>query len=109
MKPPRFVKVGPYRYRIEFTAEELENSSYAECDLKKEVIRVRMTLSEGITRDTILHEIMHAVWDAFSVMTKTDHLEDVEEHVIRHLSTGVLGVLRDNPRLVAYLTEKEAL
>lgn len=50
--------------------------------------------------DTVLHEIMHAIWWLMAIgKPKT------EEQVVRPLATGLTQVFQDNPALVQYLTE----
>jgi hypothetical protein len=50
--------------------------------------------------DTVLHEILHAVYANAGLSPLSD-----EEHVCSAISTGLLQVLRDNPKLVAWLTK----
>lgn len=49
--------------------------------------------------DTIVHEVLHAVWWLMDI-----GLSNQEEHVVRKLATGLTLVLKDNPQLLAYLS-----
>lgn len=57
------------------------------------------SLDQSITqlRDTVLHEIIHAV--DFSMYL------GLEERQVHALAAGLLGVLRDNPQLTQFLTQ----
>lgn len=52
-------------------------------------------------RDTVLHEVCHAIIDLQDLITD----EDDKERITAALVPVLLGVLRDNPGLVAYLQE----
>jgi hypothetical protein len=66
-----------------------------ECDFSGCEIRVDPTEAEPMQRDTLLHEVIHAVEDAMGLK--------VTEHRVALLATGLLQVLRHNPNFVAYL------
>ena len=53
-------------------------------------------------RDTVLHEVMHAILHCQG----REHGGDGEELYVRALAAGVLMVLRDNPKFVKYLTRE---
>jgi hypothetical protein len=51
--------------------------------------------------DTLLHEVMHAVWFVMSAsMGGAD-----EEVIVRRMSTGLTGIFMDNPHFLRYLIE----
>jgi hypothetical protein len=55
------------------------------------------------TRDTVLHELMHAI------LAQAGHSrggDEVEEALVGPLATGLVGVLQDNPEFAHWLTEK---
>lgn len=53
-------------------------------------------------RDTVLHEVMHAILHCQG----REHGGEGEELYVRALAAGVLMVLRDNPKFVKYLTRE---
>lgn len=55
-----------------------------------------------VTKDTVLHEVMHAI----RYMQGREDGGEVEEDYVRSLATGVLGVLRDNPTFAKWLITK---
>lgn len=81
-------------YAVEFKSEE---GDYGECFSDQCRIEVRTTQHHQQQADTLLHEAMHAV----------DHEMHcgLSEPQIRRMATGILALLRDNPALVAFLTD----
>jgi hypothetical protein len=59
-------------------------------------------------RDTILHEVLHALYyeNGLANELKTTD-DDLEEQVVRRTATGMLQILRDNPQLIKFLLEKD--
>lgn len=49
--------------------------------------------------DTVLHEVLHAVFYLMDVGLPPD----AEEFVVRKVATGLMQVFQDNPRLLTYL------
>lgn len=60
-------------------------------------------------RSTVLHEAIHAIelLTGHSVESWTDDAGKARHAYIGALETGLLDLLRSNPALVAYLTERE--
>jgi hypothetical protein len=82
----------PYRVQL----IERDSGDYGECFSDQCRIEVATYQCEAQRRDTLLHEILHAV----------DHEMNcrMSEPQIRRMATGLLAVLRHNPALVAFLT-----
>lgn len=51
--------------------------------------------------DTVLHEILHAIWYCMSIAEGGAD----EEAVVRRLASGMLSVFMDNPHLLTYFQE----
>lgn len=66
-------------------------------------INVRNDLPPETTAETLLHEVLHMALYAAGTELDTDE----EEKVVRPLSMMLFRVLRDNPQLVEFLTEKK--
>lgn len=81
-------------YAIQETAGE---GDYGQTFSDECRIEVRSTQCHQQQADTLLHEAFHAV----------DHELHcgLTEPQVRRMSTGILALLRDNPALVAFLTE----
>lgn len=72
-------------------------SNYGECNYKKQTITYSPRQHDDQLKDTLLHEIIHAVDHAV-------HLE-LSEKQVHALAGGLYAVLKDNPELSKWLTE----
>lgn len=68
------------------------------------LIEIRKDQSPVELRDTVLHELLHSILHSQG----REYGGEVEEVYVRAIATGLIGVFRDNPRLVAWLTAKDA-
>lgn len=83
-----------------------EAMGYTNSGMQEITSRGEPACSFHAERDTLMHEAMHAIFN----MTGLDSIfsdVDAEDYVSR-LTPAILTLLRDNPGLVEYLTEKEA-
>ena len=106
---PAVVEVGPHPYTV--TTEELAwlrvfaatNSAglVGQTDHCLNTITIDPALSPTMKRDTLLHEVLHAVFSATGV--SRDLGSEKEEDAINRLTPTLLAVLRRNPELLAYL------
>jgi hypothetical protein len=104
---PESVKVGPYEYRIVSDAAghmAAEKDQGVRLDGRgsapEQEIHVNPQQATMYQRSTMIHEILHQVF----VVAGTGLDNEDEEKICRSLEGGLLGVLRDNPSLVAWLT-----
>lgn len=97
MPRPAAVRILGKRYTIEWCNPRDIGDDYGECRSHECAIKVSTEQAEIQQRDTLLHEICHGV--DFEMDTK------LTERATRLMATGLLGVLRDNPELVAYLID----
>jgi hypothetical protein len=95
---PLDVKIGPYQIVID-QHEGYWNKDdirvYGEFDERASTINIDVDASPEIIRETLLHEILHAILGMY---------ERDDEALVRLLSPMLLQVLRDNPKLVLALT-----
>lgn len=66
-------------------------------DYNKAVIRLRPKQSTDQARDTLLHEVIHAI-------DYTNSLE-MNEHQVRTLATGLRAVFTTNPKFATWVVE----
>lgn len=84
-------------------ADALDGGS-GSCNFHDHRIEVTLGFSPLYTKETLLHEVLHAAWErAFPNAPLSWDAQ--EEKFIRAISPVLLGILRDNPTLVRYLTE----
>jgi hypothetical protein len=90
---PSEVYVIGHRYTIEALTELLfkEMEAYGDCCNEKKIIRIYCGVAESVIRDTMIHEILHAMWSLC-------YLEECnEENTVASLATAWIGFL-DDPR-----------
>lgn len=112
MKPPTHIKIGASVYRLHVDKkawkQRLSKSGDAHTtrghtSTHKHEIWCDPSGAETLVRETVLHEVLHALFDDSGAPIADD--VDQEEIVIRALSPRLYAVLVENPGLVAYLTE----
>jgi hypothetical protein len=90
---PSEVYVLGHRYTIKAMSTLLfkEREAYGDCCNEQKKIRVYCGVAESVLRDTIVHEILHAMWSLC-------YLEGCnEENTVSRLATAWIGFL-DDPR-----------
>lgn len=106
MIPPKKVKVGSSVYSMDIVDKYPEDFGidplYGATDPHVERIFLKRGQSEGQLQDTALHEVLHAIFSRAGMSVA--HAK--EERIISRLVPWLLLVLQDNPKLVAYLTER---
>ncbi len=109
MKLPRRIHVGPHIYSVVCDAAAMAaecrdagEDLVGRCSHRTLTIHIEPDQARSQMRDTLLHEVLHAVAN----MTALDGEwgDEREEEVILRLAPALLDVLRRNPRLVAFLT-----
>ena len=104
--PPRRLKVGPHRYAVECSTDLLfHGDRRGSTDVDRHRIIVASDLAPSLTRETVLHELLHALWDTTPL--RLEPISKREEDVVTALAPPLLDTLRRNPKLVAYLTTEE--
>lgn len=58
--------------------------------------------ADSVRRDTLLHEVIHCCNETSGLAAELG--SEWDERIARRLTPVLLATLRDNPRLVAYLT-----
>ncbi len=96
---PRIIKVLGRAYVISYEqALNLGVTSVGMCDNYHLVIHVLDGQHPVEEYDTLIHELLHAIWFIMSI----GHGGLDEESVVRRLAAGLTGVFLDNPELLAY-------
>lgn len=98
---PVVIKIGAVDYTIELQ-DNLEDDDYGYCDSHTQRIVLSKDQNKQSIGDTLLHEIMHAIWHEsglFSVKRPD------EEQIVRTTSTWMCLVFRDNPEILPFIQE----
>jgi len=84
---------------VEFKdGEPLEKGDMGNCDTEAQTITIRPGQPLENEQDSVLHEVLHAVSDYMEI--------NLREGQVTKLATGLLAVLKENPRFVSYLRRK---
>jgi len=87
-------------YGISFVSgKPLDDGDLGELDPAKQRITIRKGQPLEQEQDTVLHEVIHAV--------DCEGNLGLSERQVRGLGTILLGVMKDNPAFVRYLTRKK--
>ena len=81
---------------IVFVSNLTENndSAYGIYEEKSTTIKLLEGMSKSALQDTIVHEILHAILQAYELDS---------EKIVRALTPGVMSMIKDNPQLVLFL------
>lgn len=104
MRPPKTLRVGTFKFDVVMDPTLAEERAAGRMKFIAQEILLQPGQAPDYERDTVLHESIHAVIAAVGFTNWFP--EDKEEELVRTLSPLILQLLRDNPRLVAYLTER---
>ena len=100
--PPETVYVEPYTYEVVQDANwSAQTGNMGNCMNDMQRIIIDSSLTPQSERDTVLHELLHAIWGQTSLQKRDT--EDQQEEAIWQLTPRILALLKDNPRLVEYL------
>lgn len=105
MKVPTKIKVGANDYKVT-TFKECQTDETGEYrgrvryrDRTMHIVQDSIAID---TADTVLHETLHCVVDHYGLH---NILKENEEQTVSQLSSGLIMVFRDNPKLLDYLKE----
>jgi hypothetical protein len=109
---PETIQVGTIPYDVNFgriTAERARVDRPDLADLSGLVVHRDAALffsddaAPEVLRDTVLHECLHAIFFSSGIYLIGQD-DDIEEKMCVQLTQWLLMLLRDNPKLVKYLT-----
>lgn len=91
--PVKKVNVLGDRYRV-FTHRM---SIFGDCNSRRGEIRLRPNQTEDQARDTLLHEVIHAIDHVYSLR--------ISEHQTRTLATSLRAVFTSNPEFARWVSK----
>jgi hypothetical protein len=96
MRLPKSVKIAHIEHTIQpwKPLEHEGDDAYGMYLCSSARILIQTDLSLPVLQDTLLHEIMHGIVYWYNILDT-----DREEEVVCKMSTGLLQVLKDNPRV----------
>ena len=99
---PSLIKIGAVDYTV--VLEEKLDGEYGECFTHLQRIKMTKNQTAQCAGDTLLHEILHAVWNEAGLFD-TKRLD--EERIVRATATWLKMVFRDNPHVAAFILHPE--
>ena len=95
LQPPKRIKILNLTWKIKFVDKDVSNASEALgwCDYDNQVICLYEGQSKESLSDTMLHEILHALFFSMGIDPNTD-----EEKVVTKISAGLCTVWSSNPK-----------
>ncbi len=107
---PRTVRVLANDYTLGHLPEKecCERGVLGDTDINDCTIRLRETMSRTKLREVLLHEVMHALWDAMNLNEAcTGKTLESDELPVNGLSVGLVAFARDNPLVAAFIFAHE--
>lgn len=108
MPIPTSIKVGPFVYSVDLSSRaiagaRMDNAGLtAQADHIKQSVTVDPDMAETGIAESLLHEVLHAVHRTVGINAQ----DKLRAHdLIYRTCPTLLLILRDNPDLVAFLTE----
>jgi hypothetical protein len=96
---PKKIKVGPYNYTVELYPNS-EYSDHGACVYTHQTIFLNHNQHPERAGDTLLHEVLHAIWD----LSGFDQVAELnEENIVRSMATWLSLTLKENPKLVDFI------
>lgn len=96
---PKVIKVMGKNYHIKFVATSpIAHENLGQCDHKKMLICIEEDQVPVEELDTVIHEVLHAIWYQMSI--GEGPME--EEPIVRRTANGLLQVILDNPEMLKY-------
>ena len=108
MRKPTKFKSGCYNWQIYWSQEEAEEM-YGKTDTHTKTITIYKCKNDEITRETLLHELLHVVMEdkaeAIFNFAPAKKEYDKEETLIRLISPVLMQIIIDNPELWQFLSK----
>jgi hypothetical protein len=98
---PKSIRVMGKLYKLRFIpTSPIEHNNLGQCDHKKMLITIEDDQIPVEELDTVIHEILHAIWYQMSI--GEGPME--EEPLVRRTANGLLQIILDNPELLKYIS-----
>ena len=100
---PTSVRIGHFDYRVEDWNSDKASlaSRYGECSHLEKVIRVARHHGPRQAAETLLHEMLHAIWNQWVIEDS-----DPEERVVNTLTGALCSAWRDNPEAFEWIRQQ---
>jgi Zn-dependent peptidase ImmA (M78 family) len=89
------VKVLNRTYKVKVKKIIREGDLYGLTNHDRGQIRILRKQALSSAKDTLLHEVLHAIWHAHNMSYGIEN-EESEEYAVTMISTGLIAVMEDN-------------
>lgn len=103
---PKRLKIGNLIYALEIMdyGQERESSRFGECVNNDQVIRLGPTMKRQKARDTLMHEVLHALLWCYEIKAEK---EGGEEHLCSMLPMALDQFRQTNPKAWRFIYPKK--
>lgn len=106
---PKVFKVSAFDYKVtvvdKIVDDEDGTESWGQIVYEDYEITVQKDQpSASIAVDTLLHELIHAVWHNTDLRGEVG--AKLEERIVRNLSSGLIALFRDNPQFLKWMHKR---
>lgn len=103
---PKTVKIGPYDWRV--TIEDVDNEGIDLCgqtvfESTQVILWPKNLTSPSHVVGIVFHEFLHVIFDNHGLGQLKRGREEREEQIILGFESGVVSLLRDNPKLMTWM------
>lgn len=107
--PCKTIKLGGSTYAFRHLTEEEATDNFGLCNREEPLyVGINREIHGALLLDTVIHEVLHAIMWERRIIHMVDNVVDLEEFLVTNMATGLLEVLRTNPKLRRWLlTELE--
>jgi hypothetical protein len=95
IKCPKEIQVGPWRYQVKRSIIPDSNSAWGETDFHNREIRISTATPDRQLAVTLLHEILHAVYQDRQLPEPPKRSDDESGCALSPLSHGLAQALQD--------------
>lgn len=106
MRPPKKIQVGAISFAVDYDPTLQDEGDVGRMIGVAQQIRLAPGQAPDYERDTVLHEVIHAAILNTNLRKMSGWDGPMEEAIILALAPQLLQVVRDNPKLLAYLVER---
>lgn len=99
---PKKVKIDHLTYDIVLDPSLTDFEHYGICNLAEQSIRLLSTMNKDRLKETLIHELLHAVYYSRGMKQITGEAL-TEEYIVDQLGIGLTMLLKVNPQLRKYL------
>ena len=97
---PKKIRIGPNDVEVEYVS--LNGELFGDYSFINNLIRVDKTLRGGPLVDTMIHEMLHAIWR----LGQLKDVKETEERAVSVTASYLAQIIRDNPELIAWLQKE---